>query len=1484
MTRAERFEDEKRRIIESCFSKTDANGQLSESYITHIRIVEDAAHPSSPPPPDSNPDNKKPRLIIIAVRNTGRVRMHKARENNNGSFSIGKTWNLEELSAIETFAGQQPPRDDREAQYRQWAGSVGFVVTITKPYYWQAGTSKEKDFFIASAVKIYRKYTKGLVPELKGFDEREQASILGAPAPQQQEQPQAPPVMPAAQRQQSGSPGPAPPRPPFAQQREGSRDGSPFRRSPGPPGSSGGRIPSDAPARARQQVEPPYRQGQPAPRPFASSEQMRPSSREPPQPGMRPGTSPSQGFGRGPSGPQQRRPSGRAPSQEPSISQDRDESPAPSSTPLGQESLPPALQVQRSPRQRSHQQPASEEPQQQQPPAQQNGAITGAQMMAATRQKWAQHQQQEQQQQQQTLPRQRQPSGPRDPPPPRLPSGPQLPPLDLGSSEEARHMPQDRAQHTATSEVSSTGLDFGEAAAMGGMPSFYGAENEEPAPPPPRHAVSPTAPTIQEPSSPPTPERSKRRPPMESRPSNLSEASFDLRPPPLKQGAARTPDDGSHYGTPETGTPKARSALPTPAREEAPEVKPLAVSGQHLDMPGAFADSPQGPSPSGTPAETPASEKTQEEAQATPEDEEAYRPGLGPMIKKRAAADKFRKAAAAANAFKPRAGGAAARILQAKEAKEKGLAEPDGITGVVPRPQAVQSPPVEKQDPIAVPAPTSPRSAQTETPKVEVSSPGSQRGLEQQGLDGETGLGVQLRDESPHLQPPASPDQVDPAQEIQGEREIRQPQVKVKRRSQQQERYLAELGIDRSLLDGKGLEFETLLTDFGWTDGVLQPKQLIDLESDLRRELGRVEAGSWLSHHDAAREERVTQVETLLDKAIAECDELEGLLTLYSVELGSLNEDIAFIEAQSQGLQVQSANQKLLHTELQGLVDTMSLDSSVLKPLRYGEMTDPNGLAEVEASLAKLYHAIVTIDPSVRMTQIGRPKSRMDMSADTELGRMAALRQKKDTYTRESAQFAQRLLQQLDYTFTTSLNSAKSQVMKSAGPGPGSVARLNKDGFTIARTGMWMYSPLILFAKELNPPAWQTILRLYYSRAMPLYKDAFKENIAGWKRAVRKQTGEEAELLFTHQEKETADGTSTGLTSTARKLTVKRSQTLAKTLRNASGGDKHHPNEPRQAGANMMPSEIFAGALDEMAPLISQEQNFVVELFHASSMENIDFIDAVSLSPPDQRRGVSVLQPRPLDPDREMARRVTGVMEEIFGFFTQETSTLLEWSLSSDPIQGVGVMANLSKHTFYLQDTSQEFILQMLDQLSTRLQTLWAKFVDDQIRAIEDTKVKIHKRKGVMRFMRVFPHFSAAVENVFSAIARTDYDGPAPSVLSVRQLVDDAYAKINRAMFDSLKVIAKESPTAGAGAAGQSAKTAGGDDPEDKEMLNYHVLIIENMNHYIEEVDDGGKEGVLADWRNRAMMDRLEALEAYVGRVIRRPLGRLLVCASLSLP
>ena len=197
--------------------------------------------------------------------------------------------------------------------------------------------------------------------------------------------------------------------------------------------------------------------------------------------------------------------------------------------------------------------------------------------------------------------------------------------------------------------------------------------------------------------------------------------------------------------------------------------------------------------------------------------------------------------------------------------------------------------------------------------------------------------------------------------------------------------------------------------------------------------------------------------------------------------------------------------------------------------------------------------------------------------------------------------------------------------------------------------------------------------------------------------------------------------------------------------------------------------------------------------------------------------------------------------------------------------QGVGLLFSLESQLFDLEETNQEFLIQTMTKIHERLAALFGRFVDEQMRGIEETKVKIKKRKGVISFMKIFPEFYAIVESMFS---------PAPNfeILPVRSMVNDAYQKLNKAMFESLKFIAKESPLPGAH--GVPAATGTGD-PEDKEALNYHILLIENMNHYVEEVHPRSNP-VLEDWKARATHEMAEHMELYLCAVIRRPLGKLL--------
>lgn len=164
---------------------------------------------------------------------------------------------------------------------------------------------------------------------------------------------------------------------------------------------------------------------------------------------------------------------------------------------------------------------------------------------------------------------------------------------------------------------------------------------------------------------------------------------------------------------------------------------------------------------------------------------------------------------------------------------------------------------------------------------------------------------------------------------------------------------------------------------------------------------------------------------------------------------------------------------------------------------------------------------------------------------------------------------------------------------------------------------------------------------------------------------------------------------------------------------------------------------------------------------------------------------------------------------------------------------------------------------------------MFERFLDEQIRGIEDTKVKIKKRKGVISFMKTFPNFASTIENMLPSLRNL------PN-LTVRNLVNDAYQKINKTMFESLKFIAKEFPaTAGAAPSQNPIAGATAGDPGDKEALNYHILLIENMNHYIEEVNPR-ENPVLEEWKIRATKEMDQHMHLYISAITRRPLGKLL--------
>ena len=570
-----------------------------------------------------------------------------------------------------------------------------------------------------------------------------------------------------------------------------------------------------------------------------------------------------------------------------------------------------------------------------------------------------------------------------------------------------------------------------------------------------------------------------------------------------------------------------------------------------------------------------------------------------------------------------------------------------------------------------------------------------------------------------------------------------------------------------------------------------------------------------------------------------------------------MSEDVAYIEAQSQGLQVQTANQKLLQTELKNLLDTISISTSQLQILKDASLTKSRGIQDVEGTLAQLYTAMLTIDPKLRHNdarpltadQVSLHRSSITGHGGSELSSMNAVRERREGYRRESVEFILRLKQYLSVKFRETEAQTLDALEKNRnGKTSTNATKLDHHSRDKPKQDLWSFSPLLLFTREIEPSEWDELLHMYESCSKRPYQDEFRDNVFAWKRITRKTTGDDSDVLFTTQEKEPE-----GLVG--RKLTVKRSKTVrADGTSRISSGDK--PNDGKVTAY-----EAFAGSLSEMARLMFVEQNFIVELFHASSLDTQDFIDAVATSP-EQRKGADLIVKKPFDPDRNMARKVLGVMEEIYSFWPTDLQNLVEWATKQDPLNAVGVLFALESQLSEVEETNQEFLTQAVTKVHDRVTSQLSRFVEEQIRGIEDTKVKIKKRKGVIAFMKTFPNFSTAVENMLPHTRSLDH-------LPIRATINDAYQQINKTMFESLKFIAKENPTATQAQAGASG------DPEDKEALNYHILLIENMNHYVEEVAVRNNP-VLEDWNFRARAEMNEHMELYLAAVIRRPLGKLL--------
>ena len=651
-----------------------------------------------------------------------------------------------------------------------------------------------------------------------------------------------------------------------------------------------------------------------------------------------------------------------------------------------------------------------------------------------------------------------------------------------------------------------------------------------------------------------------------------------------------------------------------------------------------------------------------------------------------------------------------------------------------------------------------------------------------------------------------------------------------------------------------------------------------NLELNITNELSQIEAANL--HNVVDLDDRLDELDKSLESAINECEQLDTMLAFFAVQLGSFGDDIFHIESQGQGLQVQTTNQKILWNELHGVLHTVSLPDEILQTLRSGRFESIDDVATTEIALMELYGSLRAVRMSGGQNN-GDNNSNKNNNNSEFLGTMRALNEKKHIFEQTATEFSTRFRLFADFKFQNALQLAENEVAK-RDPDVEEPS-LNSIEVSFMKNSSPL-SGILLFLKEIDQMTYTAVLTSYEGLIKPYYQSEISNYFAKWRRSLAPALNKQQKLMFYSQENVSNEG--------AVAKSLKRTATLGGRLKADSvkgsgsptttlnGNDSRHSFFSFDSSLRTPIKRALKKIVDNLTTIVISQQEVLIRLFHQSSFAAQGYIGFVKEYPVYKRMDevdefLKVLSVREIDSDRLKAQEMLNILGSIFSHLHEDISKFVDFLVKSDNLGCLYLLALLEVNISKFETTNQDFLLQLLQRSKDKVVAVWNKYVNDQIRTIETTLVSSKKRKGVIYFVKVLPNFCQLIESDLKDTSITE--NCAIADLPVRKLVDESYEKVSKAIFHNLQRIAKEPSATTTSTPAVANSQNNNADYEDKEKLNYHILMVENMNVLIEGLEDEIENNfTLQNIRLTALATYRKELNLYIQTVIHRPLGKLL--------
>ncbi|KZT02419.1 uncharacterized protein LAESUDRAFT_730167 [Laetiporus sulphureus 93-53] len=531
---------------------------------------------------------------------------------------------------------------------------------------------------------------------------------------------------------------------------------------------------------------------------------------------------------------------------------------------------------------------------------------------------------------------------------------------------------------------------------------------------------------------------------------------------------------------------------------------------------------------------------------------------------------------------------------------------------------------------------------------------------------------------------------------------------------------------------------EEMLEDSEWgNDDILGRRSVTGaadrMEARLLDELTALEKANIYSFIES--DDRVNVVLKYIDEAIMELEGMDSVLSSYKIHLNAVSDDIAYIQSQNRGLQVQIQNQHALMAELEELLQTVHVEEETLLTLTQESLEKPASIQRIEGAATELYKAL----------QAGRDRD------------MAATMERLDEYRTHNAHFCKRILDFLSIMFTAQskiLLGDNDGVIKSP-QGKPSLA-----DHKVLENYLGRYSGLILYLKEMEESIYGKLCAAYFSVASTLHGTQVRALMIICGNMIKKVTEDDSEGFG-------------GATPTAASSKAASGMRRAGTIvRSPLEGRKERKE---RSDGDSTASEAFGLVLEQLARAVYHEEEFIADFLQINDA-GLTFADYMGLENYFRRQAS-----RAAGLSSATMKLVRGAMDLIFGFIATELKGWLDNALAKDQLHIVGIIATLERFLGDAEEHGNAFLQNMLEKQHGRLKGLWERRVDEHIKSIEDTKLTSKKRNGVAPFIKYFPVYVGRVE---TQLVGAD-------TLEVRHTVDQSYGKVVQSMFGALKHMAK---------------------------------------------------------------------------------------------